>query len=363
MSRLSLRVCAVTAVLLVLFPAFTAPGWITTSHVVPAATAAPSTVLKTWAGYWNVPTMSALRIARSDIITTSTAKMQSEPGTFAQIRTANPDAKIIFYWFSAKAETWYSNWSTIRQNESWFLHNPDLSGASASRVRRYLTPSNTSVRYIMDMRRSAFRSHAVNNLTTLMARWNADGVFEDGPDETVRLHALGYWIVGPLQAQKDLWRADNPNAPYIDFLTQLRATAPDSFVITNTTIQWPSSTSYVSDSLYLPYVDGTMMEGAYHNPWDAAGTLQQETSINHQMAMIQRNLNAKKILIAYAGASNSDSTAMNRVFNFALAMYLLQADGVYLHFGWREWGNSVFSDSRYAYMKTITDDLGAPSGP
>jgi hypothetical protein len=260
------------------------------------------------------------------------------------IKSQNSNAKVLFYRYAHGTWDWQENWGEINQHESWFMHDP------SGRRTRNADPNDAY--YLMDIRNSEFRAYQIQYIMNFVNTYGFDGMFWDGPPGAVR-----NWLSlnpGPDPSAADTWHQN-----VLTFLSELKRALGSKLLITNSTTTYDTGVPGTDDSDYLQYVDGTMIEGFAHAPWDSAAATPDSTW-DWQQRMAQRNLSAGKILQVLSGVQlqGASSTDVHRWQVFTLGAYLLWADGMHATYEWGPWGTS----QQGIIFPEMTLSLGAPLG-
>ena len=219
------------------------------------------------------------------------------------VRSANPQAKVLFYRAADIAWEWQENWGTINAHENWFKHE-----VSGHRIR----PVNDW--YRMDLANAEFRAYQIRYCTNgYVRKYNLDGLMWDGPQIQIETRA-------------DVLR----------FVDEFKRALGSKLLITNSTQQ---DHMLPRDDWLLPIVDGTVFEVAVPGSVGEGDWMRQA---------IQRNLTAgRSMLISHAYTND------HRLQVYWYALMLLFTDGAKVWYELQGWFE--FPELRIA--------VGAATGP
>lgn len=285
----------------------------------------------------------------------------------AQIKAANPNAKIIYYTFP-QIVTGNEPWAASMP-EAYYLHNPPGSVTPGARVAR-TGPGGMTI-YLVDMSNPNARAYLKQQLVALLKQYgNFDGIFDDGyfEDGTIRFASGGAcvntaWDINPpTDTQAAAWHANNA-LWYADLAGYLAQNGYTLLIANSTSIRNDNNGSvcYEDDSDYLASVSGTMMEDALHQseqPASSVGT--SPLYFAYQTGAIVRNLAHSPARIAYllAGQTDYDLSPGQGWITWALAIHLLFTDGVHSYLQWQE-NSSLIDPAEVSYLTGI--NVGVPN--
>jgi hypothetical protein len=260
------------------------------------------------------------------------------------IKALNPKIKILFYRAAHLTWTWQENYGEINAHESWFLHDPATGRRAQSR--------SDGGYFLMDISNPDFRAYQIQYVMGWINRYGFDGMFWDGPPG-----AITRWI--SLDPPPDASIVSHWHQDVLTFLREMKQALGSKLLITNSTPIYDSGVAGVDDSDYLTYVDGTMLEGFAHAPWDAY-TTKPGGAWNWQQRMGQRNMDAGKYLNVISGLQLQGAPAdqVKRWQTFTLASYLLVADGQRAYYTWGPYG----TDEQSPIFPEMNVPLGTPRG-
>jgi hypothetical protein len=275
--------------------------------------------------------------SRYDLITLQNWAAQRAPN----IKRLNPKARILFYRFAHGTWDWQENWDEINAHESWFMHAP------LGQRTRHADPNDAF--YLMDIRNPEFRAYQIRYIMKFVNTYGFDGVFWDGPPGTIMGEAFS-----PMSNPSAVatWHRD-----ILIFLWEMKQALGSKLLVTNSTPIHDSGVPGADDSDFLAYVDGTMMEGFGHAPWEPATSTPDDTWF-WQQKMAKRNISAGKILDVISGLQ-LEGTSPDQVHRwqiFTLASFLLRTDGVRGYYQWGPWG----TDEQAPIFPEMNVNLGAP---
>jgi hypothetical protein len=262
-----------------------------------------------------------------------------------QIKSVNPNVKVLLYTLAHGTWTWQENWGEIDAHESWFMHDP-------SGQRTHDKDPNGAF-YLMDIRNPEFRAYQIQYLMNYINTYGFDGLaWDDLPGAITGVYDLD---PGPDPAAAATWHQDA-----LTFLQEMRQALGPKLLITNSTPTYDSGVPGVDDTDFLAYVDGTAIEGFGHAPWEPYTDVPDQTW-DWTQKMAQRNLSADKYAFVLSGIilDGAPTDQVKRWQIFTLASFLLQSDGALAYYQWGPWGatepNPIFPEMNL--------DLGAPLGP
>jgi hypothetical protein len=240
------------------------------------------------------------------------------------IKSLNPNVRVLFYHFAHGTWNWQENWGEINAHESWFMHDP-----SGQRTRS-ADPNDGGI-YLMDIRNPEFRAYQIQYIMKFVDTYGFDGLLWDGPPGA--LTGLAELDPGPDPSAAATWHQDA-----LTFLHEMKQALGSKLLITNSTMTFDSGIPGADDSDFLAYVDGTVMEGFVHAPWEPYTDVPDSTW-GWAQKIAKRNLSAGKYLFAVSGI-NLNGAPNDQVYRwqiFTLASFLLQADGAQAYYTWEPW--------------------------
>ena len=249
------------------------------------------------------------------------------------IKAVNPDVKILGYKSLIAEYSSFDDWSVVNSHEDWFVHD-----ASGNRIR-----SNQFGYYLMDVSSLGWKQHwvaYVNAKFNLPASVYYDGVFID--DVYNSLNSDVYSSVIPVSVLS-YWKSNN-----IAMLQNIKASLSNKIVFIN-------SDEMNTDS-YLSLVDGQMIEGYEHAPWDSV-----DTYSGISFDILARKSATNKIVWAASGTiSSTDTEKMARLVKYCYASFLIGMNGSQAYWSFNDWGSSDGSKGYYSIMNT---NIGQATGP
>jgi hypothetical protein len=152
----------------------------------------------------------------------------------------------------------------------------------------------------------------------------------------------------------------------VTFLRELKAALGSKRLITNSTRKnhdyftrsgWAYPDPDWDDDRFLQGVDGTMIEGFAHAPWEDASRIQGERQWALQQAKFQRNIDAGKAVYVLSGVKGGSAAERRQWAVFSYGSFLLRTDGRRSWFLWN-YGDAA----RAHWFAELETDLGAPDG-
>ncbi len=247
----------------------------------------------------------------------------------AILKRVNPNIVVLYYRAAWGTWSWEENWPAINAHEDWFAHGAD-------RVTRLSKAADANHRfYVMDLGSAEYRAYIINYITSMVNTRGFDGAFLDGPVPTL----------------KDVWTTPAPTVEFhtawhkntVTFLRELKAALRSKLLITNSTKKgpdyltragWPYPDTDWDDDDYLAAVDGTMIEGFAHAPWDAYTSIQGSALWNRQQTKFQRNIDAGKAVYVLPGTKGGMAADQRRWALFSYGAFLVRTDGRQSWFLW-----------------------------
>jgi len=258
-----------------------------------------------------------------------------DPQRIQKLRAANPNIKVLLYVFPQISWGWEDGF-----REDWAVH-----GADGRRVKNPGDPNN---QLLMNINNSAYRQFIIRRIVTTVNRYGFDGAFNDGIWPTVN---LGQGDVGwsPMPPREVI---DNWHAWSLQLLRELKQALGSRLLITNSTPVTDDGDPKNRDDDFLAVVDGTMIEGYLHAPWDPPTTDNRDWWA-WQQSMVKRNSDAGKYFIGISGTNDPVTKAQTRRWQlFTFGSYLLRADGKRAYYQWQ------FRD----YFPELDAPIGTPLG-
>jgi hypothetical protein len=173
---------------------------------------------------------------------------------------------------------------------------------------------------------------------------------------------------------KEVWTTPGPTGEFraawhenaVTFLRELKAALGSKRLITNSTRKNPdyftrSGWAYPDpdwdDDRFLSGVDGTMIEGFAHAPWEDASRVQGERQWTRQQAKFQRNIDAGKAVYVLPGVKGGSPAERRQWAVYSYGSFLLRTDGKRSWFLWN------YGDTAATHVfPELNADLGAPAG-
>jgi len=235
-----------------------------------------------------------------------------------RLRALNPNVKVLVYIFPQITWGWDANFK-----DEW---------AVLSNGKRIKNPGDPNDMILMNINNAEYRKYIIGQIVDVVNQLGFDGVFNDGVWPTVDLGQewVG-WTPRPPQAALDNWHAWS-----LTFFKELKQALGAKLLITNTTYVTDDGNPKHRDDDFLSVVDGTMLEGYIHAPWDGA-------DVNNadwwpfQQRMLVRNVTAGKYFLGLSGADASGDS-QKRWRDMTLDSYLLFADGQYAMYSFGDFG-------------------------
>jgi hypothetical protein len=241
------------------------------------------------------------------------------------IKAVNPNVKILGYKSLIAEYSTFEDWSLVNSHEDWFIHD-----AGGNRIK-----SNQFGFYLMDVSSLGWKQHwvaFVNEKFNLPAGVYYDGVFID--DVYNSLNSAVYSSTIP-SAVLSNWKSNN-----IVMLQSIKAAFPNKIVFINC--------DELNTDNYLSVVDGQMIEGYEHAPWDNVNSY---SGISFDI--LARKSATNKIVWAASGTmSSADPTQMSNLAKYCYASFLIGVNGSQAYWGFNDWGSSDGSKGYYALMNT-----------
>jgi hypothetical protein len=234
---------------------------------------------------------------------------------FQKIKAANPNIIMIGYRDFMWMPTWYSDWSTVNQNESWFLH--DIRG-------NRITSSAASDAYAMNISSAGWRNYIANWCTSkLAANPTIDGIFADDVGEAIIFSP--YWI-NPFNVPLTDIPGDiitNWNTYMAGMIQTVKTALGSKLLIINT----PDLNGFL-----MQYCDGQMIEHFLHCSYKAANDFSQTDPIG-EMSLLEQLSATGKIVMAHCEAlvpqnpTAADIELVHKCAVYCLSGYLLSFSG------------------------------------
>lgn len=275
----------------------------------------------------------------------ATLQFGSSPDRVARLKALNPNITVLYYRLAWAVWSWEENWSVINAHESWFLHDPQ--------GRRIRNARPDDAWYVMDLSNPEYRRYIINYIANVVQARRFDGVFIDGPQPSLRPLGLTSRPAESVLAAWQSWHV-------LPFLRELKQALRSKVVVTNSTLSFQSSAPDADDTDFLDHVDGTMIEGFGHAPWDSVEIVP-AGAWAWQQAMMQRNLERGKRVYVLPGARGGTPVERHRWQVFSYASFLLRTDN---RNGWFHWRFPGSTPTAAAHVFPELDlDLGPPLQP
>lgn len=273
----------------------------------------------------------------------ATLQISSPRERVARLKGLNPNITVLYYRLAWAVWSWEENWSAINGRESWFLH--DRQG------RRIQNAKPRDAWYVMDLSNPEYRTYIISYIVNVVQTRGFAGVFIDGPQPSLRRMGL---TSRPAESVLDRWQSEY----VLPLLRQLKQTLRGKLVVTNSTPSYRGSLPDAEDTVFLDHVDGTMIEGFAHAPWDSADILPDPGAWAWQQAMMQRNLDRGKRVYVLPGVKGGTPAEKHRWRVFSYASFLLRTDG---HNAWFQWNymGPTYTAADHLFPE-LELDLGAP---
>ncbi len=275
----------------------------------------------------------------------ATLQFGSPPDRVARLKALNPSITVLYYRLAWATWSWEENWSTINAHEDWFLR--DIQG------RRVRNANPRDAWYIMDLSNPEYRAYIINYIATVVETRRFDGVFIDGPVPSLRRLGL---VSRPPETVLAAWQSSY----VLPFLRQLKQALGNKPLATNSTPSFRGSAPDADDTDFLDHVDGTMIEGFAHAPWNSVDIVP-DGAWAWQQAMTQRNLDRGKRVYVLSGARGGTPVEQHRWQVFSYASFLLRTDGRNGWFLWRRPGHAFTAAAHW--FPELDLDLGPPAQP
>ena len=258
-----------------------------------------------------------------------------DPQRIQKLKTANPNIKVLLYIFPQISWGWEKGFS-----EDWAVH-----AANGSRIKNPGDPNDMT---LMNINNADYRRFIIRRIVDTVNRYGFDGAFNDGIWPTVNLGQewVG-WTPTPPQNVIDNWHAWS-----LQLLRELKQALGSRLLITNSTPVNNDGNPKNHDDDFLAVVDGTMLEGYLHAPWDAPTTNNRDWWA-FQQSMVKRNSDAGKYFIGISGMDDPWTADQMRHWQlFTFGSYLLRTDGQRTYYQWSWWG----------YFPELDAPIGMPVG-
>lgn len=258
-----------------------------------------------------------------------------DPQRIQKLKAANPNIKVLLYVFPQISWGWEDGF-----REDWAVHGVD--------GRRVKNPGDPNNQLLMNVNNPAYRQFIIRRIVTTVNRYGFDGAFNDGIWPTVNLgQGQVGWSPTPPRDVIDNWHAWS-----LQLLRELKQALGSRLLITNSTPVADDGDPKNRDDDFLAVVDGTMIEGYLHAPWDPPATDNRDWWA-WQQSMVKRNSDAGKYFIGISGTNDPFTQAQARRWQlFTFGSYLLRADGKRTYYQWQWWG----------YFPELDAPIGTPLG-
>ena len=313
----------------------------------PLTAAGPRVQLRSATIYPEVPLSNSVMSSRYDLIIFQDNAVTpggwdpgadtdiGDPQRIPKLKAANPNLKVLLYVFPQISWGWEDGF-----HEDWAVH-----AADGSRVKNPGDPNDMT---LMNINNAEYRRFIISRIVDTVNRYGFDGAFNDGIWPTVNLGQewVG-WTPTPPQEALDNWHAWS-----LQLLRELKQALGSKLLITNTTYLYDDKNPKNHDDDFLSVVDGTMLEGYLHAPWDPPTTDNRDWWA-FQQSMVKRNSDKGKYFIGLSGMGDPWTADQMRKWQlFTFGSYLLRADGRWDYYQWSSWG----------YFPELDAPLGTPLG-
>ena len=267
-------------------------------------------------------------------------------GQVPRLRTLRPSIKVLAYYHVHGQWDWQADWATINAHEVWFVH--------AANGARILAGSGAGW-WLMDMSNPEFLAYVNQRIVNILDTYGFDGLSQDGPFPM-------------LSNDRSIWPGYNQTIPdavitawpqwAVGQIRSTRQALGTRMNITNTT-PWIEALWLPNwmDTLFLPYVDGTAMEGFAHPYWSLSTEYIGEATWDWQMVQYQRKLDAGKLFYMLSGVDDYPSGDVRKRWQvFTFASYMLKADGRLAVYSWSDKGPTT------VYFPEMDENFGASLG-
>lgn len=250
-------------------------------------------------------------------------------GAFIQgIKNKNPNIKIFGYKNLQYLDAGREDWAVANANESWFVHD-------ASNARIFITYNSVPF-YLMDVGNAGWRQHYSSYVNGKLNAYAYDGLFADDVHDTLYISAPASVV--------SRWHADT-----LGMLQYVKANLPaGKKIIINTEAGW--EWQHINFD-YLNAIDGMMIEGYYHSPWDLPTNNTDKNAQSLLDCLIYGMANGK-IMLCESGCTTNDE----RVVKWTYAQYLMGL-GATGYWGWNIGGIYTITGN---YQPIMDTDLGTP---
>lgn len=258
-----------------------------------------------------------------------------DPQRIQKLKAVKPNIKVLLYVFPQISWGWEDGF-----REEWVVR-----GADGQPV---LNPDDPNEQLLMNINNAEYRRFIIRRIVDTVNRYGFDGVYNDGIWPTVNLGQdyVG-WTPRPPRGVIDNWHAWS-----LQLLRELKRALGSKLLITNSTPVYDDGDPKNLDDDFLAVVDGTVLEGYLHAPWDPPTTDNRDWW-TWQQSMVKRNSDAGKYFIGISGTDDPVTPAQARRWQlFTFSSYLLRADGKRTYYQWQWWG----------YFPEIDAPIGTPLG-
>ena len=250
------------------------------------------------------------------------------------LRSKSSSIQIFGYKDLEYMATYYDDWAEVNTHEDWFVHDD---------VGNRIVNHDWGT-YLMDVGNSEWRLHWLSYVNNKLGSCPAyNGVFADDVDDALNMALFDY---APNTAIFNRWHSD-----VLSMLEFVKANLlPEKQLIINTGAGWaPGQT----DSDYLSVVDGMLIEGYFHAPWEDSNSYSK--ILESQISCLASGSYEGKIMIAESGSTSEDS----RLLKWTYATFLLGVNGPDVYWAWAVDSSVTFNPD---FLSITQTNIGSPIG-